>query len=502
MSALPKRSLCIAVLGVFLAVPFARGQEGVEPQARGPIHEGYANPIEGQPAAPTVIVQEPPALIEEVPADQKPQGDNVQWIPGYWGWDDAKSDFLWVSGFWRTPPPGRRWMAGSWSRVSTGWQWTPGFWAAAEATEVSYLPPPPAPIEVGPSVPAPSSDYIYVPGSWVYADTRYVWRPGIWTLHRPGWVWIPAHYRWTPAGYIFVPGYWDYPLADRGLLFAPVWIDRRYAYGPRWRFCPTIAVYDDSLYGALFVRGGGYYFGDYFDVRYTNLGYRSWFSVSFGRSYAYDPLFSYYSYTYRRDPYWAPAMREIYVARYNGDMARPPVQVGVAVSFSFGNAAVAARYTNVSRSTTIVNVTNVHTTVVDIRVAARERTAPEKFTKLEPVSAARKTEFIQHSKEVREVAERRVTSENNFVKQSGQIRANEAPRSVKVDASKSQISGFVPAKAPPPAIVHQAAPAGNKPLVPVPAITHPTSPVGSKPTLPTGPPKGDPKNDKDKKKDH
>jgi hypothetical protein len=500
-------------LGLFLAAPFARAQDdGVEAQARGPIHEAYANPVEGQPAPLPPITQEPPAPIEEVPADQKPQGDNIQWIPGYWGWDDSRNDFLWVSGFWRSPPPGRRWMAGSWHQAATGWQWTPGFWAPVETTEVSYLPPPPAPLEAGPSVPAPTADYLYVPGSWVYVDTHYVWRPGTWILHRPGWVWVPSHYRWTPAGYIFVPGYWDYPLADRGLLFAPVWIDRRYAYRPRWYFSPTIAVYDDALYGALFVRGGGYYYGDYFDVRYKTLGYHSWFSVSFGRSYAYDPLFSYYSFSHRHDPYWAPAMREIYVARYNGDMPRPPVRVGVSISFTFGNAAAAARYSNLSRSTTIVNVTNVHTTVVNIKNVTnvtQNGATMQKFTKLQPVSSAQKAQFIEHSKEIRETAQKRVVSEKHLVTQSGALKANDAPRSLKLDAAKSQISSQTTNKSgPPPAVIHQPTIPGSsnngKPPFTPPNGSRPSTTIPNKPLLPMGQTggKNDPKSDKDKKKDH
>src|SRR5207244_3348069 len=136
------------------------------------------------------------------------------------------------------------------------------------------------------------------------------WRPGIWVLHRPGWVWIPAHFCWTPCGYVFVDGYWDYPLQTRGILFAPVWIDRSVCYRPRWYFSPSFAIYDDALYGSLFVRAGygHYFFGDYFEARYTTLGYHSWFSVRFGRGYAYDPLFSYYRPYYRSDPHWPPAI--------------------------------------------------------------------------------------------------------------------------------------------------------------------------------------------------
>src|SRR5437763_31716 len=70
--------------------------------------------------------------------------------------------------------------------------------------------------------PAPDDNASYIPGSWVYRDTRWLWRPGYWTSFQLGRVWNPAHYLWTPGGYVFVDGYWDYPLEDRGLIFAPV----------------------------------------------------------------------------------------------------------------------------------------------------------------------------------------------------------------------------------------------------------------------------------------
>src|SRR5262249_50767375 len=152
-----------------------------------------------------------PEPIDEMPPDQKPEGQNVQWMPGYWGYDEERKDFIWVSGFWRVPPPNRVWMPGSWREIGDGWQWVGGIWAPADKWpgqqpqgvpprgELEYLPQPPASIDNGPVTPAPSDDAIYVPGSWVYRE-RYVWRPGYWIDYRPGWVWIPAHFQWTPAG--------------------------------------------------------------------------------------------------------------------------------------------------------------------------------------------------------------------------------------------------------------------------------------------------------------
>src|SRR5262249_20927570 len=75
----------------------ATQQEGVEVLATGPVHEAYAEPTQTRPQPTPVVSKKPPDPIDEEPPDQKPEGDNVQWVPGYWAWDDDKNDFLWVS---------------------------------------------------------------------------------------------------------------------------------------------------------------------------------------------------------------------------------------------------------------------------------------------------------------------------------------------------------------------------------------------------------------------
>ena len=101
-----------------------------------------------------------------------------------------------------------------------------------------------------------------------------MWRPGFWIEYRPNWVWVPAHYRWTPLGYVFVDGYWDYPLATRGVLFAPVVFRAAGLRQPAFVYTPAYVVSEPCMVGALFVRRGygGYYFGDYFDPRYATVG--------------------------------------------------------------------------------------------------------------------------------------------------------------------------------------------------------------------------------------
>src|SRR5581483_12499300 len=55
-------------------------QDGVSVLTRGPVHEAYAEPSETQPQASPLVTKQPPEPVEETPPDQKPEGDNVQWL--------------------------------------------------------------------------------------------------------------------------------------------------------------------------------------------------------------------------------------------------------------------------------------------------------------------------------------------------------------------------------------------------------------------------------------
>jgi hypothetical protein len=295
--------------------------EGAEVQARGPVHEAFAQPTDVTPAPGPVVPKQPPDPVPEAPPDEKPEGS--VWIPGYWGWDDDRSDFLWVSGFWRVPPPGRKWVPGYWNQVEGGWQWVSGFWANVKQESLPYMDEPPASLERGPSQPAPDDDSIYVPGCWVVRSLRYLWRPGFWCPARPGWVYCPPRYNWTPSGTLFVDGYWDYGLEDRGVLFAPVYFSRPLWETPGWAFQPTYTVGYPSLLGALWVRPrwGWYSFGDYYGSRYARLGYRPW--VTYGARY-HDPLFDYYRWSHRSNPGWYSGLVSTYRGRVRGDLPLPP----------------------------------------------------------------------------------------------------------------------------------------------------------------------------------
>lgn len=259
---------------------------------QGPIHEAYAQPIDKNAQPTPIVPKKPPDPIPEEPPPQKRDGNNLQWIPGYWTWDTDRQQYIWVSGCWRQAPPDRKWVPGHWTEAAGGWQWVPGFWAAANQQELQFVPEPPPSLEEGPSTPAPNADSFYVPGSWMYRDTGYAWRPGFWAPSYADWVWNPAGYSWTPSGCVFVDGYWDYPLASRGVLFAPVCFDQPLWSTPGWFYCPSSVLDVGAAFPSLFVRPAWhhYYFGNFYGHgRHGTYPWSTW-----GRSH-YDPLFTYSS---------------------------------------------------------------------------------------------------------------------------------------------------------------------------------------------------------------
>jgi hypothetical protein len=292
--------------------------KAVEPQVKGPVHEAFAEAVTDPQPGPKVD-KEPPKDLEELPAADKPEGDDVQWIGGYWDFDQDRKDYLWVSGIYRKFPLRRTWMAGSWVKVEGGWQRQRGIWAPLEQTEITFLPEPPAPKVEENATTAPDDNSFFVAGHWEYKDNTYAWNPGKWVPQKFGWMWIPAHYIWTPCGYVFVPGYWDYLLERRGLLYAPVCIDHS-QIGPGFTYCPSYIVHDVCLLDCLFVRPGcGYFFGAYFKQK----EYICWPDFCVHHKIC-DPMFAHYKWHNKNKGNWESNLQALYNGRKLGKIASPP----------------------------------------------------------------------------------------------------------------------------------------------------------------------------------
>jgi hypothetical protein len=136
------------------------------------------------------------------------------------------------------------------------------------------------------------------------------------------WVWVSAQYTWTPAGCLFVEGHWDYPLRERGLLFAPVAFAA--LPGRSFKYVPSYVVREECLLNSLFVRPltHHYYFGDYFEQRYEKEGFVPWTRYHSVGTVA-DSLFGYYR-QYAGDRGWEQSIQNLYAARFAGKAPRPP----------------------------------------------------------------------------------------------------------------------------------------------------------------------------------
>jgi hypothetical protein len=292
---------------------------GVEVLTRGPLNEAFAQPVIFDQGAGFTINRKPPAPIEEMPPDQKPEGNHILWIPGYWSWDTDRSDFIWVSGCWRAAPPGTGWVPGYWAQVAAGYQWIAGFWTPDNTEEIEYLPAPPATLEAGPQG-AGSPDSIWIPGCWVRHEGRYAWRPGFWEAARADWVWVPSQYACTPRGCIYVDGYWDYPLSRRGMAFLPIYCPASLYGQAGFEYSPDVVLDLDGLTLNLFIspEHRHYYFGDY----YGDAGFHPWYESRDHRDW-YDPIFVHAQWKHHDDAKWFQGRQADYEHRRDDKSLRP-----------------------------------------------------------------------------------------------------------------------------------------------------------------------------------
>jgi hypothetical protein len=454
------------------AAPAAEGQKGVEVLARGPIHEAFAS-LTAEPVAPKSMKKRPPKPLEELPPEQKPDGD-VVWISGYWAYDDDRADYLWVSGVWRTAPPGKQWVAGYWRESGEEWQWVSGFWTVAakeeKAQEVTYLPEPPKAPEVAPPGKAPTEDSFYVPGTYVWTGSSYAWRTGYWARVQPGYVWVSSHYRWTPAGFVFIPGYWDLTVRRRGILYAPVVITPG-VVTVGFTYTPSYAVCDEVLVDSLFVRPAycHYYFGDYYAVGYRGMGFES--CVVYSNRH-YDAIIVCERYERRRDPAWFSVQINLYNDRCAGRAPCPPRTL-------VQQTTVINNITNVKNVTNVTNVNNTTNVKNMTMIAPPAKVAAAKGGKLTTLDSTTRTQAAQQAKAVQQVAMQRTRAE---VPPPAGAPKQARVASLSVPAAQPVKSGMVAPKAAP---ATAAAPARPAPARPATTPTNPQTPKS--PTSPTRP---------------
>ena len=353
---------------------------------------------------------------------------------------------MWVSGFWRIPPPGMHWVPGHWQAVEGGWLWVSGFWTPDGTAEVQYLPPPPPSLDQGPSTDAPNGASVYAPGTWIYVDSRYAWRPGFWIPFRPHWVWVPAHFIWTPSGCLFVDGYWDHPFDERGFLFAPVFFNRGlWGGGP---YVPSFVIQPDFLIGPLFVRLANrhFYFGDYFDPLYDRRGFVAWPDYH-PTPRAFDPAFAYYRSAHLGDAKWEPALRSLYSGRRGGEIPRPPrtltAQSEALRTLKTNRTEEAMIHkdiglTHLQNATVLTPLSRINTVrVTNLTGIGGGKVVPGRELKTLAVTKEEHDREIKSVTQMRGVSVQRRESENKMLHEGNiPVKHTDPPRSVKLDATK------------------------------------------------------------------
>ena len=273
----------------------------VEILTRGPVHEAFATQFQANAVPGIKLEKSPPNPIEEIPPSVRPAGNNIQWLPGYWGWDAEAKDYLWVSGTYRNAPAGQRWVPGYWNPVNGGAQWISGFWLSAKVNQLSYNAAPPKSLERGPSSDASAANQFWVPGVYEPNGGKYAWRPGYWAPYQQNYVWFPASNVVTAGGYVHTPGYWDYRLDQRGALFAPARINVAANTNAAVKFTPSVLIPATVLQHHLFAQTNSstYLFGNYYGDQYASAGIRPWYAAQIVQGVP-DPLFGYYNWMYSR----------------------------------------------------------------------------------------------------------------------------------------------------------------------------------------------------------
>jgi hypothetical protein len=300
----------------------------LEVLTRGPIHEAFAKPGAANSVADIEVTRQPPSAIEEMPPTVKPTGKNVAWIPGYWSWDVDRKDFIWVSGVWRVPPEASAWTPGYWGKNGDAWRWVAGYWEKDGATAEVLQSAPPKNIETGPTSESPGPGYMWVPGCWIYKEDHYVWRPGYW-MHSPAdRMYVPDGYIWTPDGYVYAPSYWDRPLEDRGIMFAPAYIPPTLFEQPGFVFTPSVVLDTGLVFDNLFVSPfcGSFFFGDFFAPRFIGLGIFPFCDVDLGICPGFfDPFFSFaFFHGFHGDRFFVDHSRRDFRDRRDHPGLRPP----------------------------------------------------------------------------------------------------------------------------------------------------------------------------------
>src|SRR5207302_1673977 len=99
---------------------------GVDVQARGPVHEAFAEPISDQPKQGTGVTKEPPPpTVEAGPSVPAPDPSST-YVGGCWIY--AGANYRWRPGHWIAYRPGWVWIPAHYIWTPVGCVFVDGYW--------------------------------------------------------------------------------------------------------------------------------------------------------------------------------------------------------------------------------------------------------------------------------------------------------------------------------------------------------------------------------------
>ena len=287
----------------------------------GPLHEAFLSPRKDR--NPVRIEKAPPPPLSERPGIDPPS-TSAEWIEGYWEWDAGRNDFVWVTGTWRVPPPGRFWVNGYWKRDDQGWYRVPGFWSERKTDRLDYRkngPPQDRPDDE-PGEP-PSADCFYIPGQYYPDGDGVVWKKGLLDQGPAGLV-VGARAVGPPARRLGLPGRLLGPDPRRSRNALRAGRGRQVARGADDLTYQPYTKVSPEMYGQLngaFGRPNSNYDGYpgvYYDDSGRYYGYASYGYLNGYYGYLDYPYYGGYGYPYYATPVQYGMRRWLRLRRYGG----------------------------------------------------------------------------------------------------------------------------------------------------------------------------------------
>lgn len=300
------------------------------------VHEAFAVAYQDIVSAGPIVPSAPPQPLVESPS-ARPSGTNISWVDGYWAWHPERSTYYWVSGLWREVPPGRIWTPGTWSGAPGGFRWYSGFWASEKTGFELVTQRPPNSPRLGPDRSPNGPDSFWRPGQQVLVGDSFQFQPGFWTKHQPQFIWQPSSYVQRPEGFAKVDGYWDFEIATRGVLNAPLLVSTGEGYSQGNVDLQLPLANEASLHLHLFTQPNDshYYFGNYYSREDQSRGMVPWYSTA-ASQFSLSPMASYYTWKYRNEGFDFIGTLEQYYSAYAGRRSYQPElssgSMGIAVT--------------------------------------------------------------------------------------------------------------------------------------------------------------------------